>query len=236
MGYFAHSKKSTGDYMDIEERLDLIRLADGLILESLVKNSKRLNSLYSNIDYLKASADKLVLERIKESDMTIEECSAHARNRFISFDVDVELLSIMAKKSTTFKDVMEVSRVFFHYRKDDRYFKLFVKEYSKPENKVNWREWFLYLTFNDSWYLRVSRSIEHFVLSKIFETAPEKTIIETIDFCFKENYYRFKSISFVLSNANLPIETWEIIRNNTTRKEYKEIWQIAEEKIKTLQV
>ena len=236
MGSLAHLKKSTGDYMDNDERLNLIRLADGSMSKDLAINIRQLNSLYCNIDNLKSSADKLVLERIKESDMTIEEYSAHARGRFICFDVDVELINIMARKSKTFEDVLETSRVFFHYRADDAYFKIFIKEYSKSENRVSWNEWFRYLTYKDSWYIRISKAIEQFVLSKIFETAPEEGIIDTINFYQKKGSHSFETMAFVLSKSNLPDKTWEAIRKEaSTREELKKIWQIADEKIKSHQ-
>ena len=236
MGSLAHLKKSTGDYMDNDERLNLIRLADGSMSKDLAINIRQLNSLYCNIDNLKSSADKLVLERIKESDMTIEECSAHARGRFICFDVDVELINIMARKSKTFEDVLETSKVFFHYRREDMYFRIFIKEYSKSENKVNWKEWFRYLTYKDSWYIRISKAIEQFVLSKIFETAPEEGIIDTINFYQKKGSHSFETMAFVLSKSNLPDKTWEAIRKEaSTREELKKIWQIADEKIKSHQ-
>jgi len=213
----------------------LIRLADGSMSKEVATNTNRLNVLYEDINQLKKLADELVLERIKESDMTIKECSIHARGRYINLAVDTELLSMMARKTKTFEDLLETSTVFLHHRKDETYITLFVREYSKPENNIEWREWFLYLTYKDPWYLHISRAIEQLTLSKIFESAPEEAIIETIDFCFKKSSLSFKTMAFVLSKANLPIKTWETIRDKSTKKKLEEIKRIAEEKINKYQ-
>ena len=203
--------------------------------KEVAMDTNRLNVLYEDINHLKIIADQLVLENIKKSDMTIKECSTHARGRYINLAIDTELLSIMARKTKTFEDILETSTVFLHHRKDEVYITLFVKEYSKPENNVEWKEWFRYLTYKDPWYLHISRAIEQFVLSKIFESAPEEAVIETIDFCFKKGSLSFKTMAFVLSKANLPIKTWETIKDKSTKKKLEEIKRIAEEKIKTYQ-
>lgn len=194
--------------------------------EEIIKDSKRVLSLYCSLDEIKNLVKQLLTEQVHDCDMSIKECSELMKVITISKEIDEELLRKMARQAKTFADIERILTAGLHYRADSSYSGFISKELSAQE--INSKVWVEVLNYNDPWYFRMSTSLERLTLLRVFNASDSKTIVDISERYFKKSSCYTNMMLFSLSDAQITIETWKEIRELSRRKEIK---KIAEEKI-----
>jgi hypothetical protein len=198
--------------------------------KEILKEPARIISLLFSIDVLKNLVIELLAKEIKDSQLTIQECFNLMKGLFMSKEIDYELIKKMAQQAKTFDDLILLFTAAFHYRKDDSYIGIVVKELSQQE--ISYKVWLEVLNYKDPWYFRISTSLERLTLLRIFESEVDTETIVSISYnYFKKSTFSTNLMLSALSSAKISADKWKDIKNLSLRKEIKEL---AEKKIDQL--
>lgn len=195
--------------------------------KEIIKDPSRVLAILLSIDDLKILIFELIAKEVKIQHLTISECLNLMKGLSMNKEIDYELIKKMAQQARTLEDLLMLFTAAFHYRKNDSYIGMVIKELSVQE--IRYEVWLEVLNYKDPWYFRISTSLERLTLLRIFESTVDTEIINNISRnYFKKSTFSTSIMLSSLSNANLSVRKWEEIKNLSLRKE---IQKIAEEKI-----
>jgi len=204
-------------------------LQNGKLPENILKDHKRVVGMAFFIEKEMVTIFNDALNTaVEDCRLTIAE-SSDLTEKFknTSTKFDVKLITSAIKDSKTFDDILESLTIGLHHRSCREYANIITDELAEKDlpNEV----WLKLLNRQDSWYFRCSNQIEIIVLIKSFESAPNNEVIATtINDYSKRTSYSFNILLSALVRTTLPKETWEEIKNLSSRREVK---KLCDEKI-----
>jgi hypothetical protein len=201
---------------DLIHLLQKKRLPDGIL-----KDHNRTIEMPVFIKYLETIFSQSLDEAIDNCDLTVEECyNLTDKLKDTSKKFDIKIIKHAMKKSEIFDDVLKSLSIGLHHRSPKLYADIVIEELASKNLPHD--VWIRLLKRNDPWYLRISNQIEIIIITKSFETAPSPEVIAEINNDYSKRISScFSVLITAISRTNLPVETWEKIKELSIRREVK---------------
>ena len=146
-------------------------------------------------------------------------------NEDISEYNDFLLMKTISQNIKEFADILLLLTIAIHYRYDKEHIKKAVEILSII--KLEYEVWLEILKYKETWYFKVSKSIEIITIQRCLETAPnEKAAIAIYSYCLTTPTISEKILKIAVARANISEKRWTAILSNSSTGTVEEILEI----------